>query len=131
MNEAEAHAFVVDELSKHRNRNDILVALCNELGLYWNQAEQFVRDVESQQGQTIARRQSPLLIILGLGVILGGLGLTTYGVWYFWDLMQLNTMEQILSSESIYITAGSMGSGLAMIVGGIIGFRKIIADLSQ
>jgi hypothetical protein len=129
MNESKARAFIIDQLGKNQNRNDILLILCRELDIEWKQAERLVQEVEASDGRQIARRQSPLLLALGLAVIIGGLALTTYGVWYFWTFTQLDPTQQLVTSQYMYITAGSMITGLAMIVGGIIGFRKILAGI--
>lgn len=129
MDKDQAAAFIVNELSKHSHRDDIFRELCREMNIDWKQAESLMRDVEAYHGRTIAHRQSPLLIVLGLGVILGGLTLTTYGAWYFWQLTQMQPLEQFLYSQYIQIPASSMITGTAMIVGGIIGFRKIFAGI--
>lgn len=129
MDKEKARAFIIEELGKNQNRNDILLILCRELNIEWKQAEQLVHEVEAFDGQQIARRQSPLLIILGLGVIIGGLALTSYGIWYFWTFTQLDATQQLIETQYMYITAGSMVTGLAMIAGGIIGFRKILSGI--
>lgn len=129
MNEEQARAFIVDELASHRNRNDILVHLCNELVIDWKEAEQLVREVETHHSRTIAKRQSPFLIVLGAGIILAGLALTVDATLYFWDLLQMQTLRQLLSLQYSYVMVGSLVTGVAMITGGAIGFRKIFAGI--
>lgn len=129
MNEDQARAFVVRELGMHRDRDDILLVLCRELNIDWSRAEQFVSDVELQYGQRIARKQSPLLMVIGLGVILAGLALTTYGVWEIFEFVQMETAQQLVYSQYMYFVGASMITGLAMIVGGIIGFRRIFSAI--
>jgi hypothetical protein len=129
MNKEEVRNIIIAQLGRHRDRNDLLTVLSRDLNIDWKQAEQLVRDVEASHRQVIARRQSPLLIILGLGVIIGGFALTTYGIWDFWIFSQLDTTEQFIHSESLYLSGGGMVTGLAMITGGIIGFRKIIGGI--
>jgi hypothetical protein len=73
MDEQVATAFVIRELAKHRNRNDIIMALCQHDALSWNEAEVFVAQVEQTHKHKIAGGQVLLLIILGLGIIVGGL----------------------------------------------------------
>ena len=109
--------------------NDILLTLCREMDIEWKQADQMIREIEAFDSQLIASRQSPLLIFLGLAVILGGLVPTTYGIWYFWTFTQLEATQQLIESQYMYITAGGMVTGLAMITGGVIGFRKIIGEI--
>lgn len=129
MNKEQARTFIIDELSKQVDRNDILIDLCRELDLEWKQAEELLREVEAFDGQQIARRQSPILIIIGLAVLLGGLALTTYGVWYYWGYFQMEGLDQIFYGQYAYGIGVIVITGLAMIVGGIIGFRKIIGGI--
>lgn len=129
MDERQARAYIVEELGKQLGRNDILLTLCREMDIEWKQADQMIREVEAFDSQQIARRQSPLLTVLGLAVIFGGLALNTYGIWYFWTFTQLEAAQQLIETQYMYITAGGMVTGLAMIVGGIIGFRKILGAL--
>ena len=73
MDEQVATAFVIRELSRHKNRNDIIMALCQHDQLNWSQAETFVAQVEQTHKRKIAGGQAPLFILLGLGIIIGGL----------------------------------------------------------
>jgi hypothetical protein len=129
VNKEQAAAFIINELGRQSHRDDIIVDLCRDMDIDWEQAEELMRDVEAYHGQTIARRQSPLLIVIGLGIILGGLALTTYGAMFFLDLVQMETFEQIWYTQYIQLPVGSFVTGTAMIVGGIIGFRKIFAGI--
>ncbi len=129
MNKEETTTFIINELGRQRDRNDILLTLCRELDIEWAQAEQLVREVEAFDGRQIARRQSPLLIVIGLAIIIGGLALITYGIWYFWTFSQLEATQQLLETQFMYVAVGGMITGLAMIVGGILGFRKILSGI--
>jgi hypothetical protein len=129
MNEEQARTFIVEELASHRSRNDMLMVLCRELDIDWEKAEQLVRDVETYQGQTIARRQSPFLMLLGAGIIIAGMALTIDAALYFWEVLQIQTLRQLLSLQFSYVMAGSFITGVAMITGGAIGFKKIFAKI--
>jgi hypothetical protein len=127
MNQEQTTAFIINELTRQRDRNDIVLALCRQLNIEWKAAEQLVRDVESQHGRTVAKRQSPFMMLLGAAIILVGIVLTINGVLFFNDLLQMQTYDQILSGTSVYYIGGSLLTGIGMIVGGIIGFWKIFA----
>jgi hypothetical protein len=77
MDEQLATAFVIRELAKHRNRNDIIMALCQHDQLNWEQAEAFVTQVEQTHRRKITGGQAPLLIVIGLVLIIAGLYATT------------------------------------------------------
>lgn len=124
----ETREFIVSELGKHRHRRDVIADLCVRHNLDWKQAEALVRQVEIYDAQRVARKQSPLLIILGVGVILVGLALTIDAIVYFWNLPQMDSIEQLTNAQLAYYTAASLVIGLAMITGGIIGLRRVLAD---
>jgi hypothetical protein len=129
MDRKQARRFVIEELGKHASRDDVLAVVSRALDINWQQAEDLVREIEQSSAREIAIRQSPILIVIGVGVIAGGLALITYGIWYFIDLLQMSSMQQILYSQFIVDIAGSMVLGLGMITGGIIGFRKVLSAI--
>ena len=126
MDEQVATAFVIRELSRHKNRNDIIMALCQHDQLNWSQAETFVAQVEQTHKRKIAGGQALLFIILGLGIIIGGLYLivrytiaTLNGAIIFqWPLPipYLGNVTRI-------------GTGVAMVIAGFFGILKAIWDM--
>jgi hypothetical protein len=124
MNTDQTTNFILNELTKHRDRNDIILDLCRQLGIEWKAAEQLVKDVESQHGKTVAKRQSPFLIILGASIIITGLGLTINGMQLIFDLLSVGSFEQLMGMSTSLLRLGSVLTGIGMIVGGIIGFWK-------
>ena len=124
MNTDQTTNFILNELTKHRDRNDIILDLCRQLGIEWKAAEQLVKDVESQHGKTVAKRQSPFLIILGASIIITGLGLTINGMQLIFDLLSVGSFEQLMGMSTSLLRLGSLLTGMGMIVGGIIGFWK-------
>jgi len=72
MNQQEAIEFVVSELGKQHQLNDIIKNLCDKTSMDWKQAESFVFDVASNNRSRIARKQSPLTmekIVLSFGAL--------------------------------------------------------------
>src|ERR1043165_8471338 len=78
MNQQEATDFVIRELGKHRQRNDVLQKLCEDAGMNWGEAEKFLRKVEAENKSAIALKQSPVITLIGIGTIILGLGLTVW-----------------------------------------------------
>lgn len=72
MNEQETLDFVIRELGKHHPKNDIIQKLCESNSMNWNQAEKFVRQIESQNSSLIAQKQSPMVTIMGTGMVIVG-----------------------------------------------------------
>lgn len=76
MNQQEATEFVIQELGKHHQKNDIIQKLCESTSMNWSQAEKFIQHVAVQHGATIAAKQSPLVVFIGVSTVLIGLGIT-------------------------------------------------------
>jgi len=118
MNQQEATDFVIRELGKLRPRNDIIQKLCELSGMNWNQAEKFIRHVETQNKSSIAIKQSPLVTIMGIGMVLAGLAIS---IWIAVVTLQ-GVIIFFLSFPIPYL--GNIFYfllGIAMIAGGIGG----------
>ena len=74
----ELREFVVKELGRHHKENDVIFAVARRADLNWNEAKDLVEDVKLSQGTRIARRQSPLLLLVGIGTMIGGLLLSGF-----------------------------------------------------
>lgn len=124
MNRQQATDFVIRELGKHRQRNDIVQRLCETSGINWKEAEKFVQQVEAENTSTIALRQSPLVTLVGIGTAIGGLGLMA---WIVWETLQgaVITLFYVpyLGNLSYFFT------GLAMMVAGIWGMWETILKI--
>jgi hypothetical protein len=133
MNREEATQFVVRELGRHHNRNEIIVALCERMGLGWKEAECLVLEVESQHGRSIAARQSPIIIVLGIGLLVIGMGWSIYNMLFFVDYFSSQhnalSIEGALEIRTMYYRAGSLLVGIAMVVSGIVGSWGTISKL--
>src|SRR5512138_2961176 len=72
--------YIVKELGKQHNPEDIAMALCEKTSMTWSEAQQLVRQVQVSHRQEIIARQSPILIGLSVASLLLGLGLICAGV---------------------------------------------------
>jgi len=133
MNKEKATEFVIKELGKHHNRNEIITALCEQMGLNWREAGQLVQEIESQHGRTIAARQSPFIIIFGVGLLVLGIGITCYNTMFFLDFFQLQhdvlSVDNALEIRAAFYRAGALLVGISMIIGGIVGIWETISKL--
>src|SRR5512139_2220660 len=78
MNRQQATDYVIRELGKHHQRNDIIQRLCEAGEISWKDAEKFVQQVEDENTSKIALRQSPLVTLIGIGSALVGLALMAW-----------------------------------------------------
>ncbi len=115
--------YIVDQLVKHRHRNDIIMTLCEKTGISWNEAQLLVERVEQEQHRKIATGQSPLLIVIGLAVIIGGIYIVLR-----YTLATLDGAVMFLWPFPIpYLgNAARIGAGLAMIAGGSYGIFRVL-----
>ena len=126
MNQQEATDFVVRELGKHHQKNDIIQKLCELTSMNWSQAEKFVQHVEAEHGSKIAARQSPLIALLGIVFVLAGCGLTavtTYETMRGTIIIFLNLPIPYLGNIFYIII------GLSLIAGGIRGMWSTIVKI--
>ncbi len=122
MDPAKLTETVIQGLSRHRSRNDIILSICQTTGMDWAEAERFVHQVEINQRPRIAARQRPFLIVLASATILGGLSASVAMVLATldgWIILFLSFPVPYLGNI-VYFSIGV----LAM-AGGFIGLRSI------
>ena len=129
MNNDELAAMIVRELGRHQDIREITRKVCEQGNLGWVEAEHFIANVAEKNKRTIAARQSPLLLILSIGALLGGIGLVAYSIRFFFIFSQESTMLQILSLRSGYYILGELATGVAMMGAGIYGLWNTIESL--
>ena len=129
MNNEELTILIINGLSKHQDRKEIVRQICEQSYLNWNEAERLVEEVASQNKAKIAARQSPLLIFLSIGTLVFGIGLLAYNAHFVIGFFQTDTIGQILSLQSGYYRLGGLVTGLGMTVGGFYGLWQTIATL--
>jgi len=123
MNEQEAVDFVIKELGKHRQPNEIIQTLCEKAGFNWVQAENFVRRVISENRGEIVRKRSWLISVIGIFTFIGGLLLC-----YITVLETLNGTIIILLRLPIPYLGNVVFflTGIAMIIGSFRGLKETI-----
>ena len=126
MNQQEATDFVISELGKHHQKNDIIQKLCESTSMNWSQAEKFIQQVWAEHGTVIAQKQSPMIVAIGTVVVLAGL------------FIAVLTIYLTLQGENIRMRglpfpyAGNIGYfliGAAMIGGGLRGMWDTIVRM--
>jgi cytochrome b561 len=130
MNKDEATAFIISELGKQHSRNDIIMALCERMKINWQEAEQLVREVESQNSRAIATRQAPILLILGIGIIIAGLVVMYSSADYFINYYYFKSQyiaNQKMAQGAIY----GLVLGPSMFIGGLVGTWKALSNLRK
>ncbi len=135
MEQADLHAFILDCLSGAVNPDDIVMEICEQHSLTWPEAEALVQQIQSEHGNAITRRQSPLLVIIALGLFLGGLALIGFSAYSLAALVQSYSQADLfytdmpgallLIFEYGYGLLGMMGVGAAIVLGSLVGMRRV------
>lgn len=76
MDQEQAKEFVIRELGRHHHKNEVIRELCEQSGMNWTEATEFIEQVEIEHESEIAIKQSPIIVFLGSMFLLGGLILT-------------------------------------------------------
>lgn len=133
MDKEKATQFVIQELGKHHNRDQIIFALCETMGFNWSDAEQLIREIEAEHGREITARQSPIILLLGVAIFIAGLWLVISSSLYFISFIQSQsngvTLEAAFEVRTLYLRGGSFLAGIGMMIGALIGCWQIITEL--
>jgi hypothetical protein len=123
--------FVVREFGRHRSRDEIVRALSTQHRLAWGEAQELVAKVEREHRMTIARRQSPFFIFLGVATLIGGLLLTGRGIFVLYALYFSTThgVVQIPNPHALGVIVAQMFTGIAMVAGSLVGLGQTIKGL--
>jgi len=117
--------FVVAEFGKHTGREAVVRAVAERFGQSWEDAEKFVRYVEREHGGKVARRQSPLLLFMGISTLLIGLALVlSNGWWLYLELRGLAPITRRLDNQLI-----AFGTGIAMVSGAGLGLYQLLREM--
>ncbi len=74
---------IVERLENGENKDDIILDLCEKTNISWSEAEAIVEQIHSEKKDQIVLAQSPLLVLIALGMFVGGLvllGITVYDI---------------------------------------------------
>jgi hypothetical protein len=122
----ETSKYIVRELGRHRAENEIILVVTQRENLSWEEARQLVENVKVERRGSIARRQSPLLIAIGVATFIVGIGLSMAIAWATIDggiIFFLNLPIPYLGNIVYFVT------GLGMMIGSAYGLGPIVLDL--
>lgn len=121
MNQDEITNFIIKELGKNRDRQEIVRKICEATTLNWGEVEKLILEVESQNRRKIAAKRGPLLIFVSIGTLLLGIALLIYNMEVLIAIFNKDLLGQVLSLQSGYYRLISLVTGLGMTVGGLYG----------
>jgi hypothetical protein len=101
---------ILHELAGARNMDDIVMEVCEKTGLDWEDAEAYVNNLSTENENRITLAQSPLLVLLALGIFLVGVGIV---------------LNELYQAYQTYLS-GSQGFVLYVFVNGIGIFWNLV-----
>ncbi len=128
MNNEELTNLIINELGKHRDRQEIVRKICEASTLNWDQAEKLIAEVEAQNKRKIAAHQGPFLIFVSVGTLVLGLGLLAYNMDLLVAIFHRDLLGEILGLRSSYYRLAGLITGLGMTVGGFYGVWTVLAS---
>ncbi len=72
---------ILQRLTDAEDRENIILDLCETENLNWSEARAMVDAVEARKKNQIVLAQSPVLVMIALGIFIGGLVLLGYAVY--------------------------------------------------
>lgn len=115
--------YVIEELGKHKNPDDIIRTLAETGKMNWYAAKQFVYEVRANNSGQIARKQAPTLIVMSVvAIIVGaavaiGMAVATLQGW----IIFLLTLPIPWLGNVVYFLVG-----LSMCIGGVAGLLNTV-----
>ncbi|HET6595331.1 MAG TPA: hypothetical protein VFG81_06895 [Anaerolineales bacterium] len=125
MNE-ELTAFIVKELSKHRDRKDIVRKVCERGGFHSKDAERLITLIEARRKRMLANRthQTPWLLFVSIGTLILGIGLLGFNLQLVLAFLQKDVLSQVLSLQTNSYQMIGLITGFGMTIAGLIGLWK-------
>jgi hypothetical protein len=117
---------VVRELGREVPRQDLIYELCQRTGMSWPEAEALVQRVEADRGQEIRGRQRPLLVVVAVITLIGGVYLFFTNVTYLIQVLQ-DPLAIVLSAPYIWGRVVLVVTGAAMMVGSLLGLWQSLS----
>lgn len=120
----ELTTFIIKELSRQRNRREIVQRVCKRGGLSWKQSQQLVILIEAKYNRSTMAQQAPLLLFLSIGVLILGIGLLGFNLQVLLEILQTDVLGQVSNLQSGSYRVMGLLTGLGMTVGGLVGLWK-------
>ena len=126
MNKEQATDFVVRELGKMNEKNNIIQKLCESTNMNWSQAENFVQQIETEYAVKISSKQNPIVGVISGCTTLIGLGVLIFVIFTTWQgniLVFLKIPIPYSGNAFLFL------AGLGMLVGGIRGMWGLLTRI--
>lgn len=117
--------YVVRELGSAADRNALIRHVCETGEMSWREAEAFVSRVALEHEREIAKRQSPLMLVISIGTLIGGAILLLASGYVLITFLSGELLVRLDLAFYGFVT------GLGMLVGGLIGLLRTLKSLRE
>lgn len=119
--------YVIKELGSHVDADDVIREVSLRSQMDWDQAEEYVRSIESTHALAIAKRRSPLHMVIAIPTLIAG------AVWFVFTLVYvLSNGNNALSFTAVLLESSRHFIGsIAMMLGGSIGIYRVLKSLGK
>ena len=129
----ELEASILKQLSKNKKHTDIVIGVCEQTGMNWDQAQRLVARIESQNRKKLTSRYNRFLIPFTVIVLLAGVALLIAGASELLPIARgIADPRGDVVSEVMY-TRGliqeafwALVMGLGLLLGGGVGLFKAL-----
>jgi hypothetical protein len=115
---ADLEKYVARELGSGADRNVLIRHVCETGDMTWPRAEAFVARVALDHEHEITKQQSPVLLIISVGTLVGGVVLSFLGGYLLFTLLSGELRARL---DFVYY---ALVTGPAMVAGGLIGLVR-------
>ncbi len=134
MTDANITKEIIEQLTEIRDPNDIILDICVRYRMSWPEAEALVRQVQTENQDTVTLRNAPLLTVVALVTFISGLVLLAIGLYTLALLAAAVIVAReggnIFSSWEFYFSVNTMvRTGLQPLAGIPIGFAMMLGSL--
>jgi hypothetical protein len=138
MDENELRKRVLERLTNSDDPNDIILEVCDQTDMDWDRAEKFTEAVRAEHESEITLYQSPVLVVIALGIFIGGaasLVYSTMGLVAAFETFRVVSPDLYALPQGIVFISymisyapqwiGGVILGLGMVVGSLKGMQKV------
>jgi hypothetical protein len=119
---------ILQRLTDAEDRENIILDLCETENLNWSEARSMVAAVEARKKNQIVLAQSPVLVMIALGIFIGGLVLLVYAVYNI--AIAYETYASTLSPASVGFLLYLLTYGGFLLEFVILGFAMVVGSLT-
>ncbi|MFC1878745.1 hypothetical protein ACFLZW_02415 [Chloroflexota bacterium] len=123
----ELEAIILKALGKSKRHSDVVVMVCEQTGLNWEQAQRVVARVETRNRKSLTAKQNRLVLPLTIIAIIVGIALIAAGISEGYaaaaQFQDITTGDGYVPNIEYIIREGiwTIGTGGALLLGGIAG----------